>query len=411
MSPALVALYRPVASIDLPEGRPYHAPMIPWRAVGERVGAGLRAAVSRAAAGFIGIVRWWWQLWGRRPVDALIVSTALLGSGVILTAVTLRAFDPERLLVIAPFEVPSSGRESLSVTGRTVANLLGERIESMADSARDFRTGQVVDRSELAEVRVLQSDLEEVQVQAPTASLSPEWLQAQWSRFRRDRFIVRGDMVFSSRGIAMHARGTGSHRWKAHADSVSDRGLEHVMDTLASEILADFRPEVSGAYHLARGEYARAIEIIRRWQKVKPRSHEASIELGFAYYERGLGAVDRDDFDRALTDFQMAADWFESALELDSGNYAAMVGRGNALAWVGMPFDSVEDTLAVRGAIDAYESALRADPEGPASCAMLEEIIRIQTGRGLSAAASTSTTRHHERGCDAGAAEDLSQGS
>jgi hypothetical protein len=381
--------------------------MIPWRAAGKRVGAGLRAAGSRAGAGLIGIVRWWWQLWGRRPVDAIIVSTALLGATVVLTAVTLRTFDPERLLVIAPFEVPSSERESLSVTGRTVANLLGERIEAMADTARDFRTGQLVDRSEMAEVRVLLSDLEEVQVQAPTVSLSPEWVGAQWSRFRRDRFIVRGDMVFSSGGLAVHARATGASRWKAHADSVSARGLEHVMDTLAWEILADFRPEVSGAYHLARGEHDRAIDIIRRWQKARPRSAEASAELGFAYYERGLGAFfDRNDIDRALEDFQVAADWFESALEIDSGNYAALVGRGNALTWVGMPFDSVEDTLAVRGAIDAYESALRT--EGPEDCALLTDLSRIQRAVGVSD--STSQDRYRERGCDVEAGgEDLGQ--
>jgi hypothetical protein len=49
-----------------------------------------------------------------------------------------------------------------------------------------------------------------VQVQAPTASLSPEWLQAQWSRFRRDRFIVRGDM--ENQDAEQREAGIGRHR-------------------------------------------------------------------------------------------------------------------------------------------------------------------------------------------------------
>jgi tetratricopeptide repeat protein len=349
------------------------------------------------------LTRWWWRLWQQRPVDGIVVTTGLLSTTIVLAAIGLRAVDPDPLVVIAPFETPAFESDGPAITGRSFANLLGEEFRQVTWDAREFRRSRLLATNDPSPLDVAVPPVGELDVQTPSAGLSPEWFKTLWSRFRRRRTVIEGDLVVGADGLSVHTRTSGRGGWVVNQEGSAPMtmgALDAVIGEVATRILADLRPEIVGAHLVAEGNHGRAIEVYRDWVRREPRSLEAWFELGYAHYMGGVGAF--GDTAMVQAHAAKAACAFRRVLDREPDHYPALVGLGAVLALQGLPEDVVVDQPAVREAIATYERALDVDPEQVANGEVVKEVHRLRQEAGCPGDETCSPGRERAPRCGAG---------
>lgn len=297
----------------------------------------LARAVRRTLHGARQSVLASWLLYKSNPTAAML----LLIMGVLGLAVVLRVAKPYSVVVVSPFEVPTGATKILSVTGRTVTNMLADELETHTRVANDFANQysfMSTHPSSTRELRV-RTPIDIPDFEVEVGGLSVQRIIAEWNRIRQQQDTIMGGVIFSDEKLTLRARIAGRGSWETEPFPATSEGLKAACSNLAIKLLSDVHPEIAGLDYQSREEYDKAEAVYRGWSHREPKNAVPLRELGTMYSDIG-------QFDEAIEAYQ-------NSLELAPAS-------PDTLYDLGQVFD---DTGQFGKAVECFEKALRIKPK------------------------------------------------
>ena len=184
----------------------------------------LTSSLGRPYAAIKRAIHSWGSLYTRSAISALLIVVAVA----LLIALAMRVAAPQPVIVVAPFDVPSTSPEGISVSGKTIAALVLDELQSINREVQLFEGpteagGELSDRTLF--VRSEQDELESyfTSVSAPDTvslgleigGLSFDRIVAEWDRIRQRQIRVSGNLLHSSEELFFRVQLQGKPSWIA----------------------------------------------------------------------------------------------------------------------------------------------------------------------------------------------------
>jgi tetratricopeptide (TPR) repeat protein len=236
-----------------------------------------------------------------KPV--LVVTTILVTSavGATLIAIVLRTINPVPLMIVGPFEIPQP-KEPVTFTGKTLSNMLVDSLQDIIQNGNHFRGLKSISSSKQYSAV---PDCPEIPIQTSFGleikGISVDQLRNAWNYLRYHQQLVGGDLVRTPDGgaiIIVRLTSTGAARhWETKVPPPLDYStLHNAMAYLASELLSDMNPEITGRYFLGQHQFESAQKVILRWAQEQPTRPEPYYYLALTF--EGLTPPDRTNAER-----------------------------------------------------------------------------------------------------------------